>query len=486
MYYQVDWVIPANIDGLYINVETQTTGTSAGSVAGWDINPYGATNLTWFNAVGTGMMRYPGVTTGSAGNLAQKTPVSSAGSFSSGAVVFGSAPGNWVLNADNYFGFRFVGSSGQTHYGWGKMEVGASAAVRTIKEIAWESTPNAPIFVGDEGGPPPAYDPCAPFNPTLAIGSNSVNLNQDTAEDLGITGCGGQVYSANYFKFVPPVDGTYTFSTCNSGASTRMAILNGCAAGSSQLACNDNSCGSSSSVSLAMTAGSTYYVVAGAEASNATLPSPLGIDVEAPPAPTCESPVTASFGTNQISALPFAADQLVRANATTGTAVVYKALWMKFRPTTTGAYTLSLCNGTVSGVNADSKMAIAAACPGGSTVTMDSLAYNDDNCGLGSRLSSTNTGLPLTQDLVAGQDYLIVIGGYSAATAAIQGTLTIDGPPQSNCPADLDGDGTVGGLDLSALLAAWGQGSNGDVDGDNDTDGGDLTALLAAWGSNGC
>ena len=37
--------VPATIDGLYINVETQTTGSAGSVVAGWDINPYSATTL---------------------------------------------------------------------------------------------------------------------------------------------------------------------------------------------------------------------------------------------------------------------------------------------------------------------------------------------------------------------------------------------------------------------------------------------------------
>ncbi|MFM7261375.1 MAG: hypothetical protein ACKO3W_12300, partial [bacterium] len=122
----VNWTVPATIDGLYINVQTRATGSAGSVVAGWDINPYSATSLTWFNATGTGMMRYPGVTTGSAGNLAVGTLVGSTGSYGSGAVVVGSAAGNWKLNSANYFGFRFVASDGLTHYGWGKFEIGAA------------------------------------------------------------------------------------------------------------------------------------------------------------------------------------------------------------------------------------------------------------------------------------------------------------------------------------------------------------------------
>ncbi|PHX78943.1 MAG: hypothetical protein CK544_00220 [Planctomycetaceae bacterium] len=37
--WNANLVIPNNIDGQYINVETQTAGSAAGLVAGWDLNP---------------------------------------------------------------------------------------------------------------------------------------------------------------------------------------------------------------------------------------------------------------------------------------------------------------------------------------------------------------------------------------------------------------------------------------------------------------
>ncbi|MCH8164778.1 MAG: hypothetical protein IH889_04145 [Planctomycetes bacterium] len=53
------------------------------------------------------------------------------------------------------------------------------------------------------------------------------------------------------------------------------------------------------------------------------------------------------------------------------------------------------------------------------------------------------------------------------------------------CPWDLDGTGTVGILDLLALLAAWGSNPGGppDFDGDGTVGILDLLALLANWGS---
>lgn len=145
-------VIPNTIDGLYINVQTKATGSAGSNVAGWDINPYSDTSLTWFNATGTGMLRFPGVTTGSAGSLAVGTVVGPTGSFGSGAVTVGAAPGNWQLNADNRFGFRFRAADGGTKYGWGVFAIGASisGADRMIRDIYFEDS-GASITVGSTG-----------------------------------------------------------------------------------------------------------------------------------------------------------------------------------------------------------------------------------------------------------------------------------------------------------------------------------------------
>jgi hypothetical protein len=53
----------------------------------------------------------------------------------------------------------------------------------------------------------------------------------------------------------------------------------------------------------------------------------------------------------------------------------------------------------------------------------------------------------------------------------------------ADCPADLDGDGVVGGPDLAMLLGEWGgSGSGTDLDGNGVVDGGDLASLLSLWG----
>ena len=56
-------------------------------------------------------------------------------------------------------------------------------------------------------------------------------------------------------------------------------------------------------------------------------------------------------------------------------------------------------------------------------------------------------------------------------------------PPQPECPADLDGDGTVGGSDMGLLLAGWDRPGPADLDGDGSVGGSDIGLLLVAWGS---
>ncbi|MFB3138721.1 MAG: hypothetical protein ACE10B_05830, partial [Phycisphaerales bacterium] len=63
--------------------------------------------------------------------------------------------------------------------------------------------------------------------------------------------------------------------------------------------------------------------------------------------------------------------------------------------------------------------------------------------------------------------------------------LFLDGvPAPGKCPWDLDNNGSVGILDLLALLAAWGSDPAGppDFDGDGTVGILDLLTLLANWG----
>jgi hypothetical protein len=172
----INQVVPATTAGIYVNVETGVWSTSPASAPGWDINPWSSSSLSLYSATGvTGgtYMRFPGVTTGSGGNLAFGTVIDGTGSYGSGATTFGTAPGNWQLNADNYFGFQFVASDNLIHYGWGRMTVGATNLIRTLQEVHWEMTAGAPIVT--DGATSMAY----------GTGCAGLSLAADTSPHFG-------------------------------------------------------------------------------------------------------------------------------------------------------------------------------------------------------------------------------------------------------------------------------------------------------------
>jgi MYXO-CTERM domain-containing protein len=141
--WNVNLVIPNNIDGLYLNVETQVAASAAGLAPGWDLNPYGTstTSMSWFGAAApngcvTGLGQ--GGTTVAVASLSAGTLVSAASTF--GNTACSVTAGGWVLNAANYFGFRFLGADAATHYGFGKMTIGATMGVRTLNFVSYDST----------------------------------------------------------------------------------------------------------------------------------------------------------------------------------------------------------------------------------------------------------------------------------------------------------------------------------------------------------
>lgn len=153
-------------------------------------------------------------------------------------------------------------------------------------------------------------------------------------------------------------------------------------------------------------------------------------------------------------------------------------------PATCGA------SGTVTDVWFRSVAPATAACI---VTTCGSVGFNPivavyGSCG-GTPLACNNDSLnciPKTASRVSfpatcGSEYLIRVGSIGGQPGSVTLLVTYDDGPGCSCPADLDGNGTVGGSDLTTVLSAWG-GPNGDLDGDGTTDAADLTELLSAWG----
>jgi hypothetical protein len=153
-----------------------------------------------------------------------------------------------------------------------------------------------------------------------------------------------------------------------------------------------------------------------------------------------------------------------------GTDTNFNVVWHKFAPTQSGTYTVSTC----SQANHDTRLSVQTGCAASTVV-----ACNDDGTGC------TGFTSLLTFDAVCGQEYYILVGGYSATTTLGTGTLSVttaNGTDCSSpCAGDFNGDGNRDGADLGVLLAGWGTPA-GDMNGDGNTDGADLGAFLAVFG----
>jgi MYXO-CTERM domain-containing protein len=153
----INFVCAVDIDGCYINVQTNTlsNGPQAG-VPGWDVNPYSTGGgMNFFNSTGGGQMRTPGQIAGAAGNLALGTVVGSTGSYNtSTSNVYANATGGWQYSAENIIGFQFVASAGTTHYGWMRFAMGAATGsalvgpTRTVVDYGWENVAGTSILAG--------------------------------------------------------------------------------------------------------------------------------------------------------------------------------------------------------------------------------------------------------------------------------------------------------------------------------------------------
>ena len=150
VYHSLNQVIPANGDGIYFNLVTQAQGSCP--VAGWDMNPYGTTSLVFYGSADpTAQFVNIGGYTGEVSAIAQGFFISSAlptnstvgtarfNTTKGGSVYTDGYTGDWSLDATNIIGFKFTGqSAGQTLYGWARFQLGASEAVRTFVDYAYD------------------------------------------------------------------------------------------------------------------------------------------------------------------------------------------------------------------------------------------------------------------------------------------------------------------------------------------------------------
>jgi len=136
--------IPLTTAGVYLNFVTGVSDPSPANVPGWDINPYSATSLIFFNpgAPAGGVYLGGGVNNATVGTLVDST----------GTYAGGTATNGFNFNSDNnYVGIRLQNEAAgnATDYGWFQLHLGASFTdpARAIIGFAYEASGNG-INVG--------------------------------------------------------------------------------------------------------------------------------------------------------------------------------------------------------------------------------------------------------------------------------------------------------------------------------------------------
>ena len=145
--------IPLTTSGVYVNVVTGVNDPSPTNVPGWDLNPWNAGNLSWFN---------PGAPSGGVYVVAAGVPTNlPAGTLIDGTSTYGSGASDATFNFNsdnNYVGFRFQdeANGNATEYGWVQVHLGASQIdpARAIIGYAYDSS-GAGILAGATAVPEP-------------------------------------------------------------------------------------------------------------------------------------------------------------------------------------------------------------------------------------------------------------------------------------------------------------------------------------------
>ena len=147
---------------------------------------------------------------------------------------------------------------------------------------------------------------------------------------------------------------------------------------------------------------------------------------------------------------------------------IHHDIWYLWTAPSSGRLTVDTCGAA----DFDTRLAVYDGCTAPPT-DANLLGCNDDGTGCAGGTSRLNVSV------VAGQCYLIRLGGAVGATGTGQMTIAL-----STCPADIDGGGSVGVTDFLLLLASWGPcaGCPADLDGDDVVGVTDFLLLLATWG----
>ena len=154
-------------------------------------------------------------------------------------------------------------------------------AAPCVNDLTWNNIPGPttfyyPVSTGDFQehfvldidvvefviAPPPANDDCATAEVIGVVTDQAFSTVSATASGVQPS-CGGSTTPPVdiWYVYTATANGTLDIDLCGSLYDTRLTVWDGCAG--TELACNDDSCGLQSAVSIAVTNGTSYYIQVG-------------------------------------------------------------------------------------------------------------------------------------------------------------------------------------------------------------------------------
>ncbi|HIG10081.1 MAG: hypothetical protein ABGY71_11840 [bacterium] len=228
-----------------------------------------------------------------------------------------------------------------------------------------------------------------------------------------------------WFDWTADATGTATISTCLTAHDTKIAAYpaGGCPAAGSSMACNDDSCGLQSVMTLPVTAATVYTLQIGSFPGAGGGPGTLDILIGGGGPLANDSCTTAvaiagqgNFPYDSTGATTGLEGQTEVSCSSFGTSAVDNDIWFDWTADATGQATISTCSAIF-----DTKIASYPA--GGCPAAGSSLACNDDTCGLQSQIS-----FPVTNATVYG----LQIGTFPGTAGGVASMDILISAPLAN------------------------------------------------------
>ena len=187
---------------------------------------------------------------------------------------------------------------------------------------------------------------------------------------------------AMWYSYTPSEDGTMAINSCATTTDTRIYVYDGDCTALNQLAFNDDDCGLGSGVSVAVSSGVTYTIEWDDRWSSNAFTWELTFTPPTPPSPgdSCDVAIQAVEGIYAVDG--------IGSNGSATNAPATDAIWYTYTPSADGTMDINSC-----ATSTDTRIYVYD----GDCAALNQLAFNDDDCGLGSGLSvAVSSGVTYT------------------------------------------------------------------------------------------